>query len=164
MIEMRPFNLSRLWALCCGLCLALALPADGQIAVVVNIDNDVESVSRQQLIDIYTGKMASWQSGQARIYPIAMSLKSDESLLFFTHGLDKSKRQLQRAWLKLALSGTAKPPKVADAAYELLEYVTSHKGAVGFVGLEALDLERYPAIKVIAVEEKVANEAGYLFD
>ena len=56
------------WAglLSLGLVCAGVGPEWGQDVVVVNAANSIQDISKKQLIDIYTGKMASWSRKKSR--------------------------------------------------------------------------------------------------
>ena len=125
--------------------------ASGQIAVVVNQGNEIKSVTLQSLQDIYARNKVSW-SNNHKIFPVSMksSLKITQS--FFEKALGKSPREMQRAWIRLTLSGTSAPPK------EVLLYIAKNEGAIGFVSVDKVN----DSVKVLAVQGKLPSEKGYL--
>lgn len=72
---------------------------------------------------------------------------------------------MQKAWLRLALSGASKPPKIVIADHDLIEYVAKNEGPLGFVRQADLNeiQGRRTDIKVIKVEGKLPEEEGYIF-
>ena len=131
--------------------------ASGQLAVVVNQGNGIEEVTLQSLRDIYAGNKVSW-SNNHKIFPVSMKSKLAITRSFFEKALDKTPREMKRAWIRLTLSGAGAPPKVVGSEAEVLLYVAKNEGAIGFVGVDKLN----DSVKVLAVQDKLPLEKGYL--
>jgi len=131
--------------------------ASGQIAVVVNQGNAIESVTLQSLQDIYAGNKVSW-SNNYKIFPVTMKSSLEVSQSFFEEALGKSSREMQRAWIRLTLSGAGAPPKVVGTEAEVLLYVAKNEGAIGFVSVDNVN----DSVRVLAVQGKLPSEKGYL--
>jgi stage V sporulation protein SpoVS len=65
---------------------------------------------------------------------------------------------VQRAWIRLTLSGSSAPPKVVGSEAEVLLYVAKNEGAIGFVSVNKVN----DSVKVLAVQGKLPSEKGYL--
>ena len=131
--------------------------ASAQIAVVVNQGNEVKSVALQSLQDIYAGNKVSW-SNNHKIFPVSMKSSLGVTQSFFEKALDKSPREVKRAWIRLTLSGAGAPPRVVGSEEEVLLYVAKNEGAIGFVRVDKVT----DSVKVLAVQGKLPAEKGYL--
>ena len=141
--------------LCCQL--LTIREASGQIAVVVNQGNEIESVTLQSLQDIYAGNKVSW-SNNYKIFPVTMKSSLEVSQSFFAEALGKSSREMKRAWIRLTLSGAGAAPKVVGSEAEMLLYVAKNEGAIGFVNVDNVN----DSVRVLAVQGKLPSEKGYL--
>lgn len=128
----------------------------GQLIVVVNQGNEIESVTLQSLRDIYAGNKVSW-SNNRKIFPVSMKSNREITKSFFQTALGKSAWEMKRVWIRLTLSGSGAAPKVVGTETEALDYIAKNDGAIGFVGLQELN-ER---VKIVAVEGKLPSEEGY---
>ena len=110
--------------LCCQL--LGASEVSGQLAVVVNQGNGIEGVTLQSLRDIYAGNKVSWRNNH-KIFPVSMKSNLAITRSFFEEALDKSPREMKRAWIRLSLSGAGVPPKVVGSEAEVLLYVAKER-------------------------------------
>jgi len=144
-----------------GLFLMGAQTAFAQVAMVVNKANPVRDISLQKVQDIYLGNTVSW-SDNLRIYPVSLKSKEDVTQTFFKKALQKKPNDMKRIWIRLMLSGEVSPPKVMGLASDVLDYVASNEGAIGFVDLTYIDDRTHEHVQVISVEGSLPSQAGYL--
>jgi ABC-type phosphate transport system substrate-binding protein len=116
--------------LCAGSLRALAL--DGAV-VIVNSSVAADSLTADQLKDIYTAKTKYWDGGQAVI--IAVLPDKTDAALQQACGMDSS--SFKTFWQRLAFSGRGQEPKRADDAAALVALVASTKGAIAIVPADA---------------------------
>jgi ABC-type phosphate transport system substrate-binding protein len=97
--------------------------------VIVNPEVKASTLDKNALKDIYLGKTAYWEGGQA-VNIIVLTDKTDAALQETT-GMSAS--QFKTHWQRLTFSGRGKQPKEADSPEKLMALVASTKGAVALV-------------------------------
>lgn len=97
--------------------------------VVVNPEVKASTLDKNALKDIFLGKTAYWEGGQA-VSIIVLTDKTDAALQETT-GMSAS--QFKTHWQRLTFSGRGKQPKEADSAEKLMALVASTKGAVALI-------------------------------
>jgi len=117
---------------------AMANRADVRIVVVVNTANAVNVLPREQLSKIYLRQIPTWNGGN-EILPVDQIEKSPARIAFSRDVQRQSLSALRRYWQERIFSGDESPPpeRVTDA--EVLTYVRSNAGAIGYV-VEGTDL------------------------
>jgi len=116
----------------------MANRADVRIVVVVNTANAVNVLPREQLSKIYLRQIPTWNGGN-EILPVDQIEKSPARIAFSRDVQRQSLSALRRYWQERIFSGDESPPpeRVTDA--EVLTYVRSNAGAIGYV-VEGTDL------------------------
>jgi len=100
--------------------------------VVVNPSNPVTSISKKDLANIFLKKKSKWESG-TKITPIDQSSKSLVRKDFSTSVLNKSVGAVKSYWQQYVFAGKGTPPVEKKTDAEVIEYVKSHSGAIGYV-------------------------------
>jgi ABC-type phosphate transport system substrate-binding protein len=123
-----------------GVLLALAAPgpaaAEGTYKVVVNHHNRQTSMSRKDLSAIFLRRRAQWPDGTTA-WPVNL-IESARARVDFTrdvHG--RTVATVRNYWLQMLFSGRGVPPIEKATDQEVLDYVKSHPGAVGYVSVGA---------------------------
>ena len=132
------------------LALALALPALANAPgyrVIVNVENDVTKVQRAFLADAFLKKTSRWPDGEV-VRPVDLSTDSTVRRRFTQDLLDRSVTSVKHYWQRVLFSGRDVPPPELETEQEVVDYVKSHPGAVGYVSAGA-DVS---GVKVVAVE------------
>lgn len=121
-----------LWSL-----LALAAAASRsteppRFEIVVHPDSAVTSVSRTELSKIFLGRLRSWVTGDAAV-PVDQvpesPVRGDFSEL--VHG--RAVVTIEIYWKRMIFSGRGVPPTELENDREVLAFVRSRPGAVGYV-------------------------------
>jgi ABC-type phosphate transport system substrate-binding protein len=105
-----------------------ALALDGAV-VIANSSVDADSLSADELKDIYTAKTRYWDNGQAIII-VVLPGKTDAALQQAS-GMDGN--HFKTFWQRLVFSGRGSEPKKAGDAAGLVALVASMKGAIALV-------------------------------
>ena len=131
--------------------LAAAAPraarAQGSFVVVVNATNRASSISRAELAALFTKKEESWSDGSAA-FPVDLPA-DDPTREAFTEAIHgKSPQAIRAYWQQQIFSGRAVPPPERDSDEEVLAYVRSTAGAVGYVRPTA---RLGPGVKVLGI-------------
>jgi ABC-type phosphate transport system substrate-binding protein len=110
-----------------------ALALDGAL-VIANSSVAADSLSTDELKDIYTAKTKYWDNGQAIIIIV---LPGDmDTALQQASGMNGS--QFKTFWQRLTFSGRGSEPKKAGDVAALVALVASTKGAIALVPADAV--------------------------
>lgn len=119
------------------------------MAPVVNAELGVDNLTKQQLIDIFTGKVTNWNEVGG----------PDESIMLITRPTSSGTRALFTKW---ALDGNeeTKGALENDDSGSLIQALTDNKNAIGYVALSYLvDNAKVKAVSIDGVEP--TNENTY---
>lgn len=107
------------------------------IVVVANKDNQIEMLTKKQIIDIYMGRKSTFPNG-AIVLPIDQETDSTTRKLFYQRLVDKTISEINTYWARLLFSGRATPPRPAKNASSVISIIKNNKSAIGYVQLEDL--------------------------
>lgn len=115
--------------------------------VVVNADNILTEISAEDLSKIFLGKTDEWDDGTA-VEPVDLVADAPARSAFtkLVHG--RSVSEVKTFWQRQIFSGRDVPPYEADSEEEVLKFVGSSTGSVGYVSAEA---ELPAGIKVLTI-------------
>lgn len=106
----------------------------GQIALIANKSVPVDSVDASMLSDIYLLVQKKWPDG-SRI--VLFNLKPNVEIKDrFYNFIGKKSFELRKIWMRLQLTGEAKPPEALKSQDEVLQKVASTEGSIGYVTLD----------------------------
>jgi len=117
------------------------------MAAIVSKDAKVDELSKQQLIDIFTGKITNWKEvggDDQKITLVNRPASSGTRTTFFTFALDKNQ---EAQGITEDSSGTVR------------KIVSETPGAIGYAALSYIDNTTIKAIKLDGVEPTVENIA-----
>jgi len=135
--------------------LSFTIALDG-ISIIINKANPINSLDKQQIIDIYTGKIVNWQELGGNDVPITVVNKAEgrSTLELFLH--------------HFALQNTqVKPHVVIGDNQQGIKTVSGNPGAIGYVSVGAAEYEatHNVAIKLLPLDgisasvENVRNQS-----
>lgn len=119
----------RMAALCVGI---LAVQAQAQVVVVVNAAAPVDSLTREQVSDLFLGKSGRFPNGNKAV-PIEMAEGSALRSSFHQAVTGKSDAQLKSYWSKLIFSGAASPPRTTGSSEDMLATLSATPDGVGYI-------------------------------
>jgi len=122
------------------ICLLTLLPtavAAADFAVVVNKENPVETLDRDEVKKIFLGRKTFWPNGQG----IDVVLQADGEIhrSFVLEILHKSPRQFQMYWKLALFSGTGIPPKQQPDDQAVKAAVAGDPKMIGYIDMRQLD-------------------------
>ena len=112
-----------------------ARPRAGQapaFRVVVNDRNPVSSVERKFLEDAYLKKVTRWSNGEL-IRPVDLDPGAAARSQFSQEILRRTVAAVKSYWQQMIFSGRDVPPPEVDTDEQVIRFVVSHEGAVGYV-------------------------------
>jgi ABC-type phosphate transport system substrate-binding protein len=100
--------------------------------IVVNRDNALTSMSRKEVSAIFLRRRTEWPDGTTA-WPVDQleSAQVREDFTRAVHGRTVS--AVKTYWLQIVFSGRGVPPLERATDHEVVDYVKSHPGAVGYV-------------------------------
>jgi ABC-type phosphate transport system substrate-binding protein len=107
--------------------------AAGGVAVVVHPDSGVDSLSREQVQDIYLGKMTHFPSGE-KIKPVDQDEGEATRADFYEAVVGKTLSQIKAYWATKIFSGAGLPPDQVGDGADVVRWVAEHPQGIGFVG------------------------------
>jgi ABC-type phosphate transport system substrate-binding protein len=131
---------------------AALIPSDAsaQVAsfvVVVNVTNPTSNIPKSELAALFTKKTQEWEDGTAA-FPV--DLPDDDPVReAFTQAIHgKSPRAIRAYWQQQIFAGRQVPPPERTSDEQVLAYVRTTVGAVGYVRATA---RLGPGVKVVGL-------------
>lgn len=119
----------------CLLCAALILApvwAQGSFVVVVQASNPVTTMKRQEVSDLFLKRKTSWADG-LKATPVDLSERLPVRSVFSESVHKKATAAVKTYWQRLIFAGRDVPPPEKVSAEEVMAYVRSRRGAIGYV-------------------------------
>ena len=143
-----------LWASCQLAC--------ADIVVIANPQSGIEKLSKDEVINLYMGRNRKLASGITAM-PIDLTAANAEKAKFYSIMVNKNLPEINSYWARLMFSGQGSPPVQAESHDEVLDIVSSNKGAIGYVDRKKLDKR----VKLIydpgtISRHKIEGKIGYI--
>ena len=106
--------------------------AEAGIVVIVHPDNPVNSLSRNQVIDIFMGRFTCFPNGSIAL-PIDQAPDCQTRNDYYRLLVGKSVSQVNAYWARLLFTGRATPPRPLDSAVKVLEAVSNNRDAIAYI-------------------------------
>jgi ABC-type phosphate transport system substrate-binding protein len=139
----------QLAAIGCGLLLQLVVSAacaEVVVVVVVSIQNPVHTLSREELADIYLGRVMHLSSGDL-VVPIDQAERSRAHDEFYREYLGRSAAQIKAHWSRLIFTGRGRPPWSVANDEAIVEIIAGNPKAIGYTDLRFVD-DRLRVVKI----------------
>jgi len=117
--------------------------------VIVNAAAPVGEVERAEVARFFLRQSLKWSDGQA-VHPVDQSARSPVRTAFSRGILRQPLPAVENYWRLQIAGGRAVPPPVKTSDAEVLAFVSSNPGAVGYV---SGDLNLTAAVKLLRVTE-----------
>lgn len=118
-----------------ALLLVSSLTIADDIVVIGNIDNELNELTKRQVIAIFMGRTRSFSNG-VRARPL-----DEESLrnAFYEQLTHRSIKQIDAYWARLTFSGQTSPPPVREGQQDIIDEVKKSKGKIAYISQAELD-------------------------
>lgn len=114
--------------------------------VIIHKDNPVSLLARDKVSEMFLKKVDTWENGET-VLPVDLVSRSPVREKFSQEIHGKSVRSILNYWQKQIFSGRSSPPPWKMSDGEILDYVKSHPGAIGYVSGQA-DVKEVKVLKV----------------
>ena len=106
--------------------------------VIANPDSGIEKMSKDDVVNIYMGRYRKLPSG-IKAMPIDLNTPISEKTKFYASMVNKELAEINSYWARLTFSGQGSPPRQADSVEQVMEIVSSNKGAIAYIDRKKLD-------------------------
>lgn len=124
------------------LCLLLLLTTAGgalaDLVVVVNARNPIAVMSRQEVINLFFGRLGQFANG-LEAEPVDLADHHPQRALFYQLLVGKDLAEINAYWARLAFSGRHGAPLKLAAPDDVVRWVATHSGGIGFVDSSRVD-------------------------
>jgi ABC-type phosphate transport system substrate-binding protein len=107
------------------------------IVVIVNPSSGVDTLTRDEVIDIFLGRYRKLPSGRVAM-PIDVTDQGAERARFYQLLVKKSQAEMSSYWARLVFSGTTSPPFQVPDAQTAVDLVQSNPNAIAYVDRAAV--------------------------
>lgn len=128
--------------------LATVSPAADDFQVIVHASSGVAEVERAEVARFFLRQSLKWTDGQA-VLPVDQSSRSSVREAFSKAVLKQPLPAVDAYWQRQIASGRAIPPPVKTSDAEVLAFVASTPGAIGYV---AGTLNLTPGVKLLRLK------------
>ena len=110
----------------------VSLAQSGAFKVVVNGSNPVTSLSKDELSKLFMKKTSTWADGR-KVVPVDLAEGSSARTGFSESVHGKSVQAVKAYWQQMIFSGRQVPPSEKASPREVVAFVETNPGAVGYV-------------------------------
>lgn len=116
---------------------AINMASAMDVAVIVSAKSPVTTLTREQVEQLFLGKVSSFPGGSVAI-PLDQVEGSDVRNDFYDKAINKSPSQLKAYWSKLVFTGKAQPPKEIQAG-EIKKLISTNPNAISYIPKSEVD-------------------------
>jgi ABC-type phosphate transport system substrate-binding protein len=102
--------------------------------VIVNEENPLSVLPASEVSRIFLKRSDRWPNGEL-ILPIDLPVGSPVRESFSKEIHDRSTAAIRAYWQQLIFSGRGLPPPEKGSGADIVEYVRSHRGGIGYVSV-----------------------------
>ena len=117
--------------------------------VVVNKDNPIDSITKQQLSHLLLKKRTRWDHNNTSADPVDLDSSSPVRETFSKDVHGRSVSSIKNYWQRQIFSGRGVPPPEVTSDAAVVAYVSSRPGAIGYVSARA----QLNDVKVLTVSD-----------
>ena len=122
-------------------CALMVLPVEfafAELAVVVNVRSGVAVLTRNEVMNIFLGRYRQFFNG-LEAKPVDLLDSNPDRAHFYQALVGKDVSEINAYWARLVFSGRVRPPVQVAGAEDVLKWVASNPGGIGFVDLSKVD-------------------------
>lgn len=112
-------------------CVCAVAAQAGTVIVIGNKGVGLSSVSRVEIQQIFLGKAITWSDGK-KVTPVIQNAGRVQEG-FLKNFLGKTPAQFDTFWKQAIFTGTGRPPKSVASDADVVQFVGSTDGAVGYI-------------------------------
>ena len=124
-------------------CACIAANSQADVVVIAGATSSVGTLTKEQVAQIYLGKVKSYPGGGAAVTAITGNGPIRDE--FLSSVLEKTDSQARATWSRLVFTGTGNAPKELKDAAETKQLVAANPNIVGVIDKASVD----KSVKVI---------------
>jgi ABC-type phosphate transport system substrate-binding protein len=136
--------------LCLLFILVPAISSAHEIRVVVNKNNPLKSLTKQQVTDLYMGRSQYFPTGTI-VVKIDAPNRSGLRAAFYENLVRMSVAEVNAYWARLLFSGRAAPPMSVSDDSEVLALVETNPNAIGYIFADSAEKSQVKTVAVIDI-------------
>ena len=112
--------------------------ASADVVAVVSAKSAVQSLTSDQLADIFLGRVSRFPNGLLAV-PIDLRDGSPERDEFYAKFTGKTPAQVKAYWSKIIFTGRGQPPKAVPTDLDVKKFLAANDTAIGYINSALLD-------------------------
>ena len=112
--------------------LLLTQTVSAELVVVVNEKNDINSLSKSEVIDLFMGRHTKFSNGIV-VRTIDHDKKSAIKALFYQNLIGKSLARVNAYWARLRFTGRSNPPKTINNYTKAEQFVLNNISGIVYL-------------------------------
>lgn len=116
----------------------IAGPALADLVVVVNARSGVAAMTRSDVINIFFGRNRQFFNGQEAL-PVDLEDMHPQRVQFYKQLVGKDLSEINAYWSRQVFTGRMQAPPRLSSTDEVLKWVATRPGGIGFVELSRAD-------------------------
>ena len=112
--------------------------AVAEVVAVVSAQSPVTALSRNQVVDIFLGRMSRFPGGEQAV-PIDQEEGTAARDEFYAGFAELSPAQIKAHWSKIIFTGRGLPPKTVSNSIEVKKAVVKNPNAIGYIERSLVD-------------------------
>lgn len=109
-----------------------------ELVVVVNARCGVAAMTRNEVVNVFFGRNRQFFNG-IEAQPVDMPDAHPDRARFYNGLVGKDISEVNAYWSRQVFSGRMQPPPKASTTEDVLKWVISHPGGIGFIDLSKAD-------------------------
>ncbi len=122
----------------CWLLMEPAAEVRAELVVVVNARCGVAAMTRNEVVNVFFGRNRQFFNG-VEAQPVDMPDGHPDRARFYRALVGKEVSEVNAYWSRQVFSGRMQPPTKVNTTEDVVKWVTSHPGGIGFVDLSKAD-------------------------
>ncbi|MFD2110634.1 hypothetical protein [Thiorhodococcus fuscus] len=114
-----------------------AIADEAALVVVMHAGAGIETLTRDQVINIFLGRFRKLPNGHLAI-PIDQDSDHPMKAEFYRRLVGKNPAEIRAYWARLIFSGKTAPPREAKSEEQMIEWLMTQPGAIGYLPTDRL--------------------------
>lgn len=129
-----------IWSIFAMFCMEFTnLVVAEEIAVVVNINNTVKSLTSREVSDIFLARRKIFPSSGEVVFVVEQPQNSKLREEFFRLLNRMKLNQVNAYWARLQFSGDVQPPKALSNSQSVIKFIKNNRYAIGYIDAGSVD-------------------------
>lgn len=124
----------------------------GSFKIIVHASNPTSQLTKEDVSKLFLKKVKRWKESDEAVLPVDLVEDSPVRETFSEEIHGRKISSIKAYWQKQIFSGRGVPPEEKKSDEEVLEYVSEHAGAIGYIS-ESVEIEE-DTVKVVEIVEK----------